>query len=418
MPELSIQRRSMALALSYERNQIKVHLPVSLRPRQQCGVSRSIARPRLLRIMSQDQQPLLLITAPAGYGKTTLVADWIADGDRAHRWISLTSQHNDPINFWGTIISAVDALIPGSGRRACDLLHASQQPSMSAILVILVEDLKSMMEEKGSVPTPVVVLDNYHMIDSRTIHQRLGQLIEALQSRIRFAVISRQTVPFFQDSRQLTKRSCVLDANDLAFTSDEIAQLYRQNQGIACSPVLLATIVNRTEGWAHAVHCAQSILATDSDPGRFATRLRGDKSPMHEYLFDNVYSLLPQTIQIFLMFASVLERLVPEQLSTLFNEEATALLFDVTPHEKQMSGVGHRSMIEEQFTGASEILAYLEANHIFVSRLDEYAESYRLHPLFAEMLRALLRQQDPQVEVMLRGRMQSGLLRRECEVTP
>ena len=115
----------MAFALSYERNRLKVYPAVTLRPLQHRVAQRTMARSRLLRFMSQEKQPLVVIHAPAGYGKTTLAADWIADNNREHRWISLSSQHNDPINFWVAIISAIDSLIPGAGDRACGMINNS-----------------------------------------------------------------------------------------------------------------------------------------------------------------------------------------------------------------------------------------------------------------------------------------------------
>ncbi len=365
-----------------------------------------IIRPQLLaRLTAGLRGPLTLIAAPAGFGKTTLLADLLAslverqkakgkrqNEDPGHSdllpftfsllpfqvaWLSLDASDNDPAVFLRYLIAALQgALTSAVGAMALVLIESPQPPPLSVVLTALINDL-------AATPGPVVlVLDDYHVIDTPTIHEALSFLLDHLPPALRLVISSREDPPLplarLRGRGQLTE----LRAVDLRFEPSEVAAFLNDVMHLNLSADAVAALDTRTEGWITGLQLAALAIQNHTDRDRFVDALSGSNRFIVDYLASEVLDQLPAELQTFLLSTSILSRMCGPLCDTLFRIENAELKIE---NEKTSSKHSQFSILNSQF-----LLEELERANLFLIPLDEERHWYRYHQLFAEVLRERL----------------------------
>ena len=321
-----------------------------------------VPRPRLADRLGGDEQPrLTLISGPAGFGKTTLLAAWAEAEARSGRpvaWVSLEESEQQPAAFWTYVVTALDAVAPGVGAGVLPLLQAP--PPMEAVIATLVNEL-------GALPDGVdLVLDDYHLADGPAIAGDVAFLLEHLPPQVRL-VISTRADPALPLARLRARGELVeVRAADLRFTLDEVTAYLNDVVGLDLDTPEIATLEHRTEGWIAALQLAALSLEGREDAAGFIAGFAGDDRYVVDYLVEEVLGLQPESVRTFLLDTSVLDRL-------------TGSLCDAV-------------------TGGSDgkaVLESLERSNLFVVSLDDSRHWYRYHHLFADVLRAHLLEERP-----------------------
>ncbi|MGH3172564.1 MAG: AAA family ATPase, partial [Streptosporangiaceae bacterium] len=215
----------------------KLHVP-SPRP----GL---VARPRLVEALDEGlARGLVLVCAPAGFGKTALLADWVRSGDRRVAWLSLDAADDDPARFWRHVVAALDRARPGIAERAGPLLGPPAPASFEGLVTVLVNDLAQTGED-----AVLLVLDDYHLIDAPPVHTPLAFLLEHLPPGLRLVLASRSDPPLPLPRLRASGQLAELRAAELRFTAQEAAALLREAIGADLPGAAVAALAARTEGW-------------------------------------------------------------------------------------------------------------------------------------------------------------------------
>jgi LuxR family maltose regulon positive regulatory protein len=309
---------------------------------------------------------LMLVSAPAGFGKSTLLTEWLAlgpaapPGERLVAWLSLDRSDNDPVSFWTYVIAALQTVAPGAGDSALTLLHAPQPPSIEAVLTTLLNDLGS---GSGDV---VLVLDDYHAVDAREVQDGMTFLLDHLPPRLHVVIASRADpalpLPRLRSRGELAE----IRAADLRFTPDEAAAYLNETMGLRLTPPDVAALEGRTEGWIAALQLAALSMQGRDDVAGFIAGFAGDDRYVVDYLVEEVLQRQPAQVRAFLLQTSILGRL------------SGPLCDAVTGHG------GGRAMLEA-----------LDRGNLFLVPLDDRRRWYRYHHLFADVLRARLLDERP-----------------------
>jgi len=330
----------------------KLHLP-SPRP----GF---VPRARLLdRLTEVPPGELTLVCAPAGFGKTALLADWARGGPLPVAWLSLDEGDDDPARFWRYVAAAVDQVRTGIGEQLAALLDPPPR-SFEAVVTALVNGLAA-----GSGPV-ALVLDDYHVIQAPPVHGSIAFLLGHLPPQLRLILSTRSDPPLplarLRGGGQLVE----LRAGDLRFTAEEAAAVLHAALGASLPEATVAALTTRTEGWAAGLQLASLSLRGRDDPGGFVATFTGSHRHVLDYLAEEVLDRQPEQLVDFLLETSVLERL-------------SGPLCDAV-------------------TGRSDgqrMLEQIERANLFLVPLDEVRAWWRYHQLFADLLRARLQQARP-----------------------
>lgn len=326
----------------------------------------AIARPALVqRIERGLAYPITLVAAPAGFGKTTLLAQALR-GQPGLAWVALDAGDNDPARFWAYLISALGQVFPSLAQRAPDLAQSAQALPATTLLAYLLNAL-------AAAATPgVLVLDDYHVIESPAIHEALAYMVDHLPAQLRLVLGARAEPPLPLARWRASGALAELRADDLRFQPAEAAALLAAavpaHAGQLPAPADLALLHARTEGWAAGLRLAALALAQAADPHALAASFGGGHAYLAGYLLDEVFARQPPLIQHFLLGTAMLDRLCGPLCDAVLGAEA----------------------------GSAATLAQIERAGLFLSRLDGQGEWYRLHQLVAEFLRARLAQAAPQ----------------------
>ena len=328
----------------------KLNLPL-LRPRV-------VARPRLRALLDRCLETrLTLISAPAGFGKTTLLADWLACAappGLAVAWLSIDGSDSEPSAFWPHVVAALQAASAKAGAAFPDLPTA-MQPDLGFVAILL-NQLTT-----GEIPI-VVILDDLHLVDRPDIHEQLGFLIEHLPPHVH-VVISTRADPGLPLARLRVRGDLVeIRAADLRFTAEEAAAYLNDVMHLGLSAAEAATLEQKTEGWIAALQLAVLSLEGRDDAAAFIEDFAGSGRYVVDYLVDEVLARLPDDLRDFLLTTSVLRRM-------------SAPLCDAVTDEP---GSG-RKMLDR-----------LERENLFLVPLDAHRQWFRYHHLFADVLRAHL----------------------------
>ena len=320
-----------------------------------------VARERLAgRLEGADRPRLTLVSGPAGFGKTTLLAAWAAESVAAGNnvaWVSLEETEQQPRAFWTHVAAALDLAAPGVGDGALALLEAAQPP-MDSVLATLLNDLAASAEHVE------LVLDDYHLADGPALADDVAFLVEHLPPHVHL-VIGTRADPALPLSR-LRARGEVAEvrAADLRFTLDEVTDYLNVVVGLGLGAEEIATLEGRTEGWIAALQLAALSLRGRADASEFIAGFAGDDRYVVDYLVEEVLDRQPEAVSGFLLATSVLDRL------------SGSLCDAVT------GGSDGRALLEQ-----------LDRSNLFVVPLDANRHWYRYHHLFADVLRAHLVEQ-------------------------
>jgi LuxR family maltose regulon positive regulatory protein len=320
-----------------------------------------VSRPRLSGRLEEGLGcKLTLLSAPAGFGKTTLVSTWLAassGNDRSAVWLSLEASDNDPARFWRYFIAAVDRLCPGAGDAALMLLRSPQAPPIEAVLATLLNELSDLDTDA------VLVLDDYHLIESRTIHEALTFLIEHLPARMHLVISARADPPLPLARLRVRGEMAELRAADLRFASEEAMEFLNRTMGLELSAQDIAELETRTEGWIAGLQMAALAMRDRADVSGFIEAFAGSHRYVLDYLVEEVLNGQPDGVRSFLLETSILGRMC--------------------------------GPLCDAVTGRSDgqaTLERLEHANLFVIPLDDERLWYRYHHLFAEVLRQHLHQ--------------------------
>src|SRR5215211_1343329 len=211
--------------------------------------SNRVPRPRLLGRLSSTR-PLTLLVAPAGFGKTTLLSDWISQSECRVTWLSLEEGDNDPIRFWVYIIAALQKLQADLCESALALLQSPQPPPITSILSTLINEISSFPESFS------IVLDDYHLIKTQPIHEALTFLLDHLPPQMHIILTTRADPPLPIARLRARDQLTELRAEDLRFTSEEASVFLNEVMGLKLTSQDIAALEERTEGWVAGVQLA------------------------------------------------------------------------------------------------------------------------------------------------------------------
>ncbi len=320
-----------------------------------------VPRPRLTQRL-QAAAPLLLISAPPGFGKTTVMREFIAAADQPAAWLSLDPADNDPPRFWRYVLGALQTLSPQLADEALTLLQTTPDPPLELIATLILNAIAEQL------PAFTLVLDDYHQIETTAIHTSLAYFIEHLPPNMRLALLTRSDPPLPLARLRARRQVVELRVNDLRFEVDEAAAFLRQTAGLDLPSSDVAAMEQRTEGWITGLQLAALSLRGRSDARQFVREFTGSHHFIADYLIDEALAQQTPEIQDFLLRTSILDRL-------------TGPLCDV--------------VVGTEPGRSAELLDQLVRANLFLIPLDEVRTWFRYHHLFAEVLRSVLKQRLP-----------------------
>lgn len=311
---------------------------------------------------------LTLVSAPPGFGKTTLLGEWVRQAKGPAAWLSLDRGDNDANRFWRYIIAALQTVDATIGRAAHAALESPQQPPLDALITVLINDIATL-----SAPL-ILILDDYHVIEAASIHSSLGFLLDHLPPQMHLTLATRVDPPLSLSRRRARSELTEIRTVDLCFAAKEVAELLNKVMGLNLPAQDIAALADRTEGWIVGLRMAALSLQAEAPSGKhdFVTAFAGDDRYVADYLMDEVLQQQSPRVQAFLIQTSILERL------------CGALCDAVRGASCKEAGEGD----------SQEILHYLEQTNLFTMPLDNRRQWYRYHQLFADLLRQRLCQSE------------------------
>lgn len=337
-----------------------------------------VPRPRLLEKLEQGLwSRVTLISAPPGFGKSTLISAWAQQQSRPVAWLSLDEQDNVPARFLSYLVAALQTIRAEVGQKLQAGLEAPTLPPVERLLPPLINDLATLTTDS------ILVLDDYHLIQNNTVHAALIFLIDYLPPPMHLVITSRHDPPLPLARWRARGHLAEIRADDLRFAPAEMAQLFAQPARPDLTPAEVAALERQTEGWIAGLQMA--LLAWRSDQrslGGEPPGLSGQHPYILDYLAEEVLHHQPPAIQHFLLRTSILDRLSGPLCEAVLDQEAEA-----PNREDDESNVAI-------FTTGQASLEYLEQANLFIIPLDDQRRWYRYHHLFADFLRSQLRKTD------------------------
>ena len=339
-----------------------------------------VPRPRLIDQLNTCVYPgckLILVTAPAGFGKTTLVSQWVQAMSRAVppiaiAWLSLDEGDNDPARFLAYFVTALnqaEGMEAAIGKGSLSMLQSPQPPPVEAVLTTLINEI-------ATIPDRIVfVLDDYHVIESSQVDDTLGFLLKYLPPQIHLVIASREDphlpLSHFRACGQLTE----LRAADLRFTASEAGKFLNQTMGLSLSREDITALETRTEGWIAGLQLAAISLQEQVDRTNIIKSFTSSHRYVLDYLLEDVLEHQAESTQTFLLQTAILDRLTSSLCDALTGQD-----------------------------NGQAMLELLEHANLFIVPLDGERRWYRYHHLFADLLRQRLRQTQPDEQTILHHR--------------
>jgi LuxR family maltose regulon positive regulatory protein len=326
-----------------------------------------VSRPRLIEKPNNGlHQKLTLISAPAGFGKTTLVSVWMgelrqgAPKENKYKvtWLSLDEGDNDLVRFLSYFIASlnqIDELDTTVGKGALSMLQSPQPPPSDAILTSLINEFAEITNKI------ILVLDDYHLIEAQPVHDTLAFLLEHLPMQMHLVIATREDPNLSLSRHRVSNQLTELRAADLRFTSSEAAEFLNQVMGLALSEEDIIALETRTEGWIAGLQLAAISLQNHEDATHFINSFTGSHRLVHDYLIEEVLNQQPESVQNFLLQTAISNRLTASLCNALTDQE-----------------------------DGQETLEMLERANLFIVPLDNKRYWYRYHHLFADILRQRL----------------------------
>lgn len=304
---------------------------------------------------------LILISAPAGYGKSTLVCEWLTSREQLTAWVSLDKGDNDPIRFWGYVLASMQNTLSSINTSLPDSwLHSESQVS-EALITNLINALDGLKQPL------VLVLDDYHLIESQIIHEGISFFLDHAPAHFHLVIITRADPPL--PLARLRARSELLELRqvDLCFTTSEAADFLNHTMGLQISSEDVARLTVRTEGWVAGLQMAALSMQNTTDVSGFIATLSGSHHYIFDYLLEEILERQSPEIRCFLLYTSILDQFTAPLCDAIFMEENTAVV-----------------------QSPAIILEEIEHRNLFIIPLDHERRWYRYHSLFAELLRNYL----------------------------
>src|SRR4051794_8043929 len=316
------------------------------------------------RLKAGSSSTLVLVSAPAGFGKTTLLAEWLAAGlatdDGVAAWVSLDAGDNVPATFWTYVVSALRKVCPSVGATALELLAAPQPPPVETVLTTVINDLGGLNHDV------VLVLDDYHVVEAVEIHGGIAYLFDHRPPQLHTVIAGRADPPLPLARLRARGELVEVRAADLRFTAEETSAYLNNAMGLDIDAGGVTALEERTEGWIAALKLAALSMQGRDDQAGFISGFTGDDRYVVDYLVEEVLQRQPDDIRDFLLRTAVLDRL------------HGALCDAVTGHP-----------------GGRALLQRLDRSNLFLVPLDDRREWYRYHHLFADVLHARLLDEQP-----------------------
>jgi LuxR family maltose regulon positive regulatory protein len=323
----------------------KLHVP-SIRPEL-------VARPRLLERLKEGlERRLTLVSAPAGYGKTTLVTHWLHEAGRPLAWLTLETNDNDAARFLAYLMAALKGIDPKIGQAVEPMLAMPQPPPPESILTALINDIAAVEEPFA------LVLDDYHLISTLAIHERLAFLLDHQPARMHLVIATREDPPLPLSRWRARGQMVEIRQSDLQFSLEETSDFLRRVMGLDLSSDDVAALHQRTEGWIAGLQLTALSMQGRDDIRRLVQSFTGSHRYILDYLIEEVFQQQPPDAQDFLLSTSVLDRLSVSLCDALTERDDSA-----------------------------QMLHALEQANLFLFPLDESRQWYRYHHLFKDLLR-------------------------------
>jgi LuxR family maltose regulon positive regulatory protein len=300
-------------------------------------------------------QKLIMVCTPAGFGKTSLLADWATSAEWPVAWLTLDPQDNDPVRFWRYVVGALDRTCRGLAEQVLPRLTPTSVIGGEVVVTALANQIQAAPE------TLALVLDDYHLIESRSIHEGMAYLLDHLPPQLRLVISSRSDPPLPLARLRGRGQLAELRTSELRFNPDETSALLQDAWGLDLSPGAIAVLEARTEGWGVGLQLAALSLRERADPDAFVTELVGTHRYILDYLSEEVLERQPERVQAFLLQTSILDRLCGPLCDAVTGE-----------------------------ADGQDMLEQLERSNLFLVPLDDERHWWRYHQLFGDLLRARL----------------------------
>jgi LuxR family maltose regulon positive regulatory protein len=262
-----------------------------------------VLRHRLIERLNEGlHRKLTLISAPAGFGKTTLVSEWVEGIERPTAWLSLDAGDNDPARFLTYLVSAVQTIAATIGEGVLSALHSPQPPPTASLLTALLNDMTTISDQF------VLVLDDYHVIDAKPVDHALTYLVDHLPPHMHLVIATREDPALPLARLRVGGHLAELRAVDLRFTLSEAAAFLTQVMGLNLEAQDIALLATRTEGWIAGLQLAAISLQGQQDATGFITSFTGSHHFVLDYLVEEVLGQQSESVQTFLLRTSILDR--------------------------------------------------------------------------------------------------------------
>jgi LuxR family maltose regulon positive regulatory protein len=329
-----------------------------------------LQRSHLLTVLDQSRSfPLTLLSASAGFGKTTLLSAWANQSTSQVAWLSLDDQDNDPTRFWVYVIAALrhsGSRLSAVGEAALAMLQSPQPPLLTGALTSLINELAALGQETA------LILDDYHLIREQAIHESLQFLLDHFSPCLHLLLASRGDPPLSLSRLRARGQVVEIRDTDLRLSGEEVVSFLTQVMGLALSEEDMRRLETRTEGWIVGLQLAALSMRRHTDASAFIQAFTGSHRFILDYVQEEILEPLPQVQQRFLLHTSVLDRMNAGVCQALTGEQAS-----------------------------QQMLESLERANLFLIPLDEERHWYRFHTLFREVLLARLQATQPEQVVRL-----------------
>jgi LuxR family maltose regulon positive regulatory protein len=318
-----------------------------------------VFRPRLIAKLNDGlKRKLTIVSAPAGYGKTTLVVEWLRQRDQPFTWLTLDGGDNDPVRFLDYLVASWQKVYPNIGQTAQAILEAPQAAAIEQVLNILINEIAD---------KPLFfVLDDYHVIEESTIHEALTYLLDHMPLQLHLVITTRADPPLPIPRLRGRGQLCELHAADLRFALDEVEAFLNKVMGLVLSKEQIIVLERHTEGWITGLQMAALSMQGRENVSEFIQAFTGSHRYILDYLTEEVLNRQTKELEAFLLHTSILDRLTGPLCAAVTGQ-----------------------------TNSHDILRTLEATNLFLIPLDEERRWYRYHSLFADVLQNRLRVSDP-----------------------
>lgn len=322
--------------------------------------SKVVLRPRLIERLNEGlHSKLILVSASAGFGKTTLVSEWLAVCGRPAAWVSLDEGDNELSRFLTLLFTALKTVNVQIGEGVFSALQSPQPPSIEAILTVVLNEINGVPDDF------ILVFDDYHSIDAKPIDQAITFLLEHLPPQMHLVILTREDPNLYLARLRVRNQLTELRIADLRFTSIEAASFLNQVMGLSLSAEDVTSLESHTEGWIAGLQLAALSMQGNKDVNGFIRSFNGSHQFVLDYLVEEVLQQQPESVLTFLLHTSLLDRLCGPLCDAILLDPAAS---------------------------GQETLNALERANLFIVPLDNERHWYRYHHLFGDLLRQRMAQ--------------------------